>query len=112
MHGVLKEVGESFVRALVHGKRVCSCPRTRRHAPAPPTCIRRVCVLAAKIAPIFFNTMEDSGAFPLEMDVNDMNMGDVIDIYPYEGVVKARTPTHESECQRVSMRGRRRNTRR
>ncbi len=41
-----------------------------------------------KIAPIFFNTMEDAGALPIEMDVDNMNMGDVIDIYPYEGVAK------------------------
>ncbi len=41
-----------------------------------------------KIAPIFFNTMEDAGALPIEMDVAKMNMGDVIDVYPYEGVVK------------------------
>ena len=38
-----------------------------------------------KIAPIFFNTMEDSGALPIEMDVSAMEMGDVVDIYPYEG---------------------------
>ncbi|NOU23287.1 MAG: bifunctional aconitate hydratase 2/2-methylisocitrate dehydratase, partial [Methyloglobulus sp.] len=46
-----------------------------------------VCI-GGKIAPIFFNTMEDSGALPFECDVAQMNMGDVIDIYPYEGVVK------------------------
>ncbi|GHB55736.1 aconitate hydratase B [Psychrosphaera saromensis] len=46
--------------------------------------------LGGKIAPIFYNTMEDSGALPIELDVQKMNMGDVIDIYPYEGVVKAR----------------------
>jgi len=46
-----------------------------------------VCI-GSKIAPIFYNTMEDAGAFPLEMDVNNMEMGDVIDIYPYEGVAK------------------------
>jgi len=40
-----------------------------------------------KIAPIFFNTMEDAGALPVEMDVSAMNTGDVIDIYPYEGKV-------------------------
>lgn len=44
--------------------------------------------IGGKIAPIFFNTMEDSGALPLEMDVTNMNMGDVIEVYPYEGVVK------------------------
>jgi len=42
----------------------------------------------SKIAPIFFNTMEDAGALPIEMDVSGMNMGDVIDVYPYEGVVR------------------------
>ena len=40
-----------------------------------------------KIAPIFFNTMEDAGALPIEMDVSKMEMGDVIDVYPYEGKV-------------------------
>ncbi len=44
--------------------------------------------LGGKIAPIFYNTMEDSGALPIQLDVQKMNMGDVIDIYPYEGVVK------------------------
>ncbi len=44
--------------------------------------------LGGKIAPIFYNTLEDSGALPIELDVAKMNMGDVIDIYPYEGVVK------------------------
>ncbi len=44
--------------------------------------------LGGKIAPIFFNTMEDAGALPFECDVSKMNMGDVIDVYPYEGVVK------------------------
>jgi len=37
------------------------------------------------IAPIFFNTMEDSGALPIEMPVEKMEMGDVIDVFPYEG---------------------------
>lgn len=44
--------------------------------------------LGGKIAPIFFNTMQDSGALPIELDVTQLKMGDVIDIYPYEGVVK------------------------
>ncbi|WP_207062086.1 bifunctional aconitate hydratase 2/2-methylisocitrate dehydratase [Motiliproteus sp. SC1-56] len=51
-----------------------------------------------KIAPIFFNTMEDAGALPIEMDVEKMNMGDVIDVYPYEGVVKNHE-TGEELCQ-------------
>eukprot|EP00931_Biecheleriopsis_adriatica_P120591 TRINITY_DN9571_c0_g1_i1.p1 TRINITY_DN9571_c0_g1~~TRINITY_DN9571_c0_g1_i1.p1 ORF type:complete len:919 (+),score=259.07 TRINITY_DN9571_c0_g1_i1:49-2757(+) len=45
-------------------------------------------VLGSVIAPIFFNTMEDSGAMPIEMDVSGMHMGDVIDLYVYEGLVK------------------------
>ncbi|MCK8046161.1 bifunctional aconitate hydratase 2/2-methylisocitrate dehydratase [Shewanella sp. 1CM18E] len=44
--------------------------------------------LGGKIAPIFFNTMEDAGALPIELDVSKMEMGDVIDIYPYQGIVK------------------------
>jgi len=40
-----------------------------------------------KIAPIFFNTMEDAGALPIEMDVSKLEMGDVIDVYPYQGKV-------------------------
>ncbi|HAN26224.1 MAG TPA: bifunctional aconitate hydratase 2/2-methylisocitrate dehydratase [Haliea salexigens] len=46
-----------------------------------------VCI-GGKIAPIFFNTMEDSGALPFECDVEKMNTGDVIDIYPFEGRVE------------------------
>ena len=45
-----------------------------------------VCI-GGKIAPIFFNTMEDAGALPIECDVTKLNTGDVIDIYPYEGKV-------------------------
>ena len=40
-----------------------------------------------QIAPIFFNTLEDSGALPIEMEVSKMEMGDVIDVYPYDGKV-------------------------
>jgi len=43
--------------------------------------------LGGKIAPIFFNTMEDSGALPIELEVGDMNMGDVITVHPHEGLV-------------------------
>lgn len=46
-------------------------------------------VIGGKIAPIFFNTMEDSGSLPLEANVDGINMGDVVDIYPYEGVIRA-----------------------
>ena len=46
-----------------------------------------LCV-GGKIAPIFFNTMEDSGALPIEMDVSNMHMGDVVDVFPYQGVAK------------------------
>ncbi|GAA4343707.1 bifunctional aconitate hydratase 2/2-methylisocitrate dehydratase [Pigmentiphaga soli] len=43
--------------------------------------------LGGKIAPIFYNTMEDAGALPIELDVSKMNMGDVIELRPYEGKV-------------------------
>jgi aconitate hydratase 2/2-methylisocitrate dehydratase len=41
--------------------------------------------LGGKIAPIFYNTMEDSGALPIELDVSQMNMGDTVELRPYEG---------------------------
>ena len=44
--------------------------------------------LGGKIAPIFFNTQEDSGALPIEVDVSNFNMGDVIDVYPYDGKIE------------------------
>jgi aconitate hydratase 2/2-methylisocitrate dehydratase len=44
-------------------------------------------VLGGKIAPIFFNTAEDSGALPIECDVFQMETGDVITIYPYKGEI-------------------------
>ncbi|HAE70294.1 MAG TPA: bifunctional aconitate hydratase 2/2-methylisocitrate dehydratase [Gammaproteobacteria bacterium] len=44
-------------------------------------------VLGGNIAPIFFNTAEDSGALPIECDVTKMSMGDEITIYPYEGKI-------------------------
>jgi len=44
-------------------------------------------VLGGKIAPIFFNTAEDSGALPIQCDVNHMNTGDVIVIHPFAGKI-------------------------
>ncbi len=41
--------------------------------------------LGGKIAPIFYNTMEDAGALPIELDVSQMNMGDVVELRPYDG---------------------------
>lgn len=46
-----------------------------------------VCI-GGKIAPIFFNTLEDSGALAFECDVSGLSMGDVLDIYPHQGVVR------------------------
>ena len=43
--------------------------------------------LGGKIAPIFFNTQEDSGSLPIEVDVSKLEMGDVVDILPYEGKI-------------------------
>lgn len=44
-------------------------------------------VLGGKIAPIFFNTAEDSGSLPLECDVAQMETGDVITLYPFKGEI-------------------------
>ncbi|MDR7070308.1 aconitate hydratase 2/2-methylisocitrate dehydratase [Pseudoxanthomonas japonensis] len=41
--------------------------------------------LGSKIAPIFYNTMEDAGALPIELDVSQMNHGDVVELRPYDG---------------------------
>ena len=45
-------------------------------------------ILGGKIAPIFFNTAEDSGALPIECDVTDLNTGDVITIRPHDGTIE------------------------
>ena len=42
-------------------------------------------ILGGKIAPIFFNTAEDSGALPIQCDVSQMKTGDVITILPFDG---------------------------
>ncbi len=44
-------------------------------------------ILGNNIAPIFFNTAEDSGALPIECDVDKLETGDVIIIKPYEGKI-------------------------
>ncbi len=44
-------------------------------------------VIGGVIAPIFFNTWEDSGGLPIIADVSKLETGDVIDIYPYEGKI-------------------------
>ncbi|MEJ6629685.1 MAG: bifunctional aconitate hydratase 2/2-methylisocitrate dehydratase [Burkholderiaceae bacterium] len=44
--------------------------------------------LGGKIAPIYFNTQEDSGSLPIEVDVGRLEMGDVVDIYPYAGKIE------------------------
>ena len=49
--------------------------------------------LGGKIAPIFFNTQEDSGALPIEVDVSALKMGDVVDILPYEGKIVKNSET-------------------
>jgi aconitate hydratase 2/2-methylisocitrate dehydratase len=45
-------------------------------------------ILGGKIAPIFFNTAEDSGALPIECEVAALNSGDVITIRPYAGTIE------------------------
>ena len=45
-----------------------------------------ICI-GGKIAPIFFNTLQDSGALAIECDVSKINLGDVLDIYPHEGKI-------------------------
>ena len=55
-------------------------------------------ILGGKIAPIFFNTAEDSGALPIECDVSKLNTGDVITIRPYAGTIeRAKGEKNEGE---------------
>ena len=48
-------------------------------------------ILGGKIAPIFFNTTEDCGALPIEVDVSQLHMGDVIILHPYAGKITDET---------------------
>ncbi len=50
-------------------------------------------VLGGKIAPIFFNTMEDAGALPIECEVGGLSTGDVVQILPYEGRIEKDSQT-------------------
>jgi len=45
-------------------------------------------ILGSTIAPIFFNTAEDSGALPIEVNVDGVETGDIIDVYPLEGKIE------------------------
>jgi len=54
-------------------------------------------VIGGKIAPIFFNTAQDSGALPIEADVSNLDTGDLIKIEPYKGLIKKIDPLSKSE---------------
>jgi len=56
--------------------------------PAVPNKRTGSVVIGSIIAPIFFNTAEDSGALPIQADVSAMETGDVIDLFPYEGMIR------------------------
>jgi len=58
-------------------------------------------ILGGKIAPIFFNTAEDSGALPIECDVTALNSGDVITIRPYAGTIE-RAAGEPGACEIVA----------
>jgi len=55
--------------------------------PGVPNKRRAGVIIGSAIAPIFFNTAQDSGGLPLIMDVSALNHGDVVTILPYEGKV-------------------------
>ena len=57
-----------------------------------------ICI-GGKVAPIFYNTMEDAGALVFEAPVDDLNMGDVIEIRPYEGKILSESGTVLSEFE-------------
>ena len=58
-------------------------------------------IIGSKIAPIFFNTAQDSGALPIEADVSKINTGDILKIYPYKGVIK-KIDNHSQEEKIIS----------
>ncbi|CUS47330.1 MAG: bifunctional aconitate hydratase 2 / 2-methylisocitrate dehydratase AcnB [Idiomarinaceae bacterium HL-53] len=60
-----------------------------------------ICI-GGKVAPIFFNTMKDTGTLVFEADVDNMNMGDVIHIYPYAGKIENATGEVISEYEYAS----------
>lgn len=55
--------------------------------PAVPNKRRGGIVIGSTIAPIFFNTAEDSGALPIQTDVSKLTTGTVIKVYPHKGVI-------------------------
>lgn len=57
-----------------------------------------ICI-GGKVAPIFYNTMEDAGALVFEAPVDDLNMGDVIEIRPYEGKILSESGDTLSEFE-------------
>ena len=54
-------------------------------------------IIGGKIAPIFFNTAQDSGALPIEANVSKIKTGDILKIYPYEGIIKKIEKQNNSE---------------
>ena len=66
-------------------------------------------ILGGKIAPIFFNTAQDSGALPLECDVSRLNTGDVVTIRPWRGTINQHGHRHGCEpfCLAAQHHGRR-----
>ena len=56
----------------------------------------------SKVAPIFFNTMEDAGALVFEAPVDSINNGDVVEIFPYEGKILNEAGEVVSEFQHKS----------
>jgi len=48
-------------------------------------------IIGGTIAPIFYNTLEDAGALPIEADVTQLETGDIIEIYPFLGEIRAKS---------------------
>ena len=57
-----------------------------------------ICI-GGKVAPIFYNTMEDAGALVFEAPVDDLGMGDIVEIRPYEGRILSESGTVLSEFE-------------
>ncbi|WP_188151539.1 bifunctional aconitate hydratase 2/2-methylisocitrate dehydratase [Teredinibacter waterburyi] len=57
-----------------------------------------ICI-GSKVAPIFYNTMEDAGALVFEAPVDDLNMGDIIEVRPYDGKILSESGAVLSEFE-------------
>ena len=76
------------VCSTTYGDDICrGCRRFRHEIPFVPAKKTGGFCFGNKIAPIFYNTLQDSGAFPIELDVDALTHGRKIILKPYDGTI-------------------------